>query len=1063
MESGRWRAWGTLAACIFLPALMAPAWAEPVAKAEWRSACGGAMQPRSPKRPADVYALAHDEPLQALSWACKRLSKGDEFLDALLELAQALILATRFEPAASLLEELDKAATVAQDGALKLALLRAELSHAQNLNAAAATQYESALALWRQQSKPATDIGVRVLLGYASVTRSLNKGNALQVAAESIETANKLLVDAKLENSYLMADVLNQKTMLAYTRDKLPQAVEWATRERDLIRKLRGPDAPAQLDALATLGAIAGQQRRYEDAVVHLTEGRRIGRRAPAAARSGYLSILNNLVPHLMDLGRHVEALEVASEAVAIAVAGWGANSVQTLTPLQRRAAAEEALQRLVQARRSYDQLMAIMQKEPAQIPMSRRLRLLETMAAFDLRMNDADSAQRWVDQGIALVPEGGTLPYWRGRLLRRAGLIAKSREEWERADLLLKQSRPLIAAANSQDHLYLMALDVLRCEVQLRGKLEPSACADISARLPSMRDALPDERVSVRRVLSLYAIAAQLPHAAFEHLCHALAAAQSEDGERLLWSALDLMSVHLREQGQGALAVLLAKSAVRRIEQVRQQFDKPSDLKTTWLIDRHATYRRLADWLAADGRIEECLHVLRLLKGDEYRGFVESRSDADPTADAFMPWTAAEKRWLQTSPLAVAAASPSAAPSRANASMGQIQAQEEARAKAWSQALAVPMQTISQTSAARLSGLTTGPLARSGEVIATVFMGQQHANFILSGNTERRLVRVAMDAQEVSRDVGRLLTRIERREETTPLLQSLFQRVAAPIAAFAQGAGATHLSLRLDGDLRYLPFAALHDGNAYLLQRFVIEQRVWQASDALPTRTKPSPKRSDTWVNAFGSTRAAPGMPALPGVAAEICGIVDGPIDAGSERVDCAGTLSRGATPGRAWINDAFTSHSLRQAAASGRANRFDMLHIGTHFVLRPGEIGRSWIQLGDGQRLQLQDMLTWRLNSQDLVTLSACQTGQGGGGEVEGLSALMLKLGANAVLSTLWRVEDRSTSELMREVYQQISAGTEPAMALRRAQLRALTANGQERSHPFFWAGFYLSTRSP
>ncbi|MFT3818432.1 MAG: CHAT domain-containing protein [Rubrivivax sp.] len=128
-------------------------------------------------------------------------------------------------------------------------------------------------------------------------------------------------------------------------------------------------------------------------------------------------------------------------------------------------------------------------------------------------------------------------------------------------------------------------------------------------------------------------------------------------------------------------------------------------------------------------------------------------------------------------------------------------------------------------------------------------------------------------------------------------------------------------------------------------------------------------------------------------------------------------------------------------------------MLHIGTHFMLRPGNMGRSWMQLGDGSRLRLQE----------LVTLSACQTDVGGGGEVEGLSALILDLGAQAVVASLWQVDDRSTGALMRDLYRELDAGAEPAVALRGAQLRALADRRTERAHPSHWAGFVLSLRAP
>ena len=67
---------------------------------------------------------------------------------------------------------------------------------------------------------------------------------------------------------------------------------------------------------------------------------------------------------------------------------------------MDRRARAEEALQRHLQAR-------------------------LDLVAGFHLRVNDLDAAQSLVNEGLALTQEDGTLKYWRGRFLQRAAMIA--------------------------------------------------------------------------------------------------------------------------------------------------------------------------------------------------------------------------------------------------------------------------------------------------------------------------------------------------------------------------------------------------------------------------------------------------------------------------------------------------------------------------------------------------------------------------------------------------------------------------------------------------------------
>ena len=63
-------------------------------------------------------------------------------------------------------------------------------------------------------------------------------------------------------------------------------------------------------------------------------------------------------------------------------------------------------------------------------------------------------------------------------------------------------------------------------------------------------------------------------------------------------------------------------------------------------------------------------------------------------------------------------------------------------------------------------------------------------------------------------------------------------------------------------------------------------------------------------------------------------------------------------------------------------------------------------------------------------------------------------LYAGAPTLIVSLWAVNDRSTSELMREVYLQINRGVSKRAALRSAQL----AIKDEYGHPYYWAPFVL-----
>ena len=173
----------------------------------------------------------------------------------------------------------------------------------------------------------------------------------------------------------------------------------------------------------------------------------------------------------------------------------------------------------------------------------------------------------------------------------------------------------------------YITGLLAMRCVAQLLAGLEADVCQPVEARLESLKHAAPSERVLVRRALALRASRAGLRREAWDHELHALAAAQSSESQVQLWRILDQVANGLREDGARELSVLLAKAAVERIEAVREQFTGKSavaaDLEPDDLADKYALYRRTADWLAADGRVDEALAVIRLLKGEECSDFV--------------------------------------------------------------------------------------------------------------------------------------------------------------------------------------------------------------------------------------------------------------------------------------------------------------------------------------------------------------------------------------------------------------------------------------------------------
>ena len=94
-------------------------------------------------------------------------------------------------------------------------------------------------------------------------------------------------------------------------------------------------------------------------------------------------------------------------------------------------------------------------------------------------------------------------------------------------------------------------------------------------------------------------------------------------------------------------------------------------------------------------------------------------------------------------------------------------------------------------------------------------------------------------------------------------------------------------------------------------------------------------------------------------------------------------------------------------------------------------------------------------------LVTLSACQTALGKsitGEGLIGLSRAFFYAGSNAVVASLWNVNDASTARLMRPFYESLSEGAAIDQALRSAKV-ALLDGGGRLAHPYFWAPFVVT----
>jgi len=306
-------------------------------------------------------------------------------------------------------------------------------------------------------------------------------------------------------------------------------------------------------------------------------------------------------------------------------------------------------------------------------------------------------------------------------------------------------------------------------------------------------------------------------------------------------------------------------------------------------------------------------------------------------------------------------------------------------------------------------------------------------------------LVSLGQEQQQFTVPVGEAVMRgevqrfrelLEKRTTNEYLVpaRQLYDQMIRPLEAlFAQHRIDT-LVVVPDSVMRVIPFAALHDGRNFLVERY--------ATAIAPSMHLVDPKPLATTARQaliLGVSQSVQGYADLPNVLREVGAVHD-------------------IEGGKALVNDAFTR---AQFAEELTKVPYDIVHIASH-----GQFGadpkRTFLLAYDGQLNmdQLEADIKYserRDKALELLVLSACETATGDDRAALGLAGVALKAGARSALASLWYVSDQAGGELVVDFYRALqSSETSKAQALRTAQRRLLAS--QRYSHPAYWAPFQL-----
>jgi CHAT domain-containing protein len=268
------------------------------------------------------------------------------------------------------------------------------------------------------------------------------------------------------------------------------------------------------------------------------------------------------------------------------------------------------------------------------------------------------------------------------------------------------------------------------------------------------------------------------------------------------------------------------------------------------------------------------------------------------------------------------------------------------------------------------------------------------------------------------------------------PLAQDLYSWIIPPaLETKLHNSGVKTLVFVLDGPLRNLPMAVLHDGKNYLGSSYGIA-----VAPGLQLLEPQQQVGKYDRVLLAGLTKGRDGFSDLNNVDRELKSI-------GSKFNHLL------------LLDQKFTRRSLEEAISS---SSFSIVHLATHGQFS-SQAEDTFLLTSDGRvrvnefdRILKQTRHRGR-DSLHLLVLSACQTAAGDDKAILGLAGMAIKSGASSTLATLWPVSDEATADFMKEFYRVFAAGSvSKAEALRQAQ-QVLMANPSYQ-HPYFWSAYSL-----
>ncbi|MEM8602688.1 MAG: CHAT domain-containing protein, partial [Cyanobacteria bacterium P01_H01_bin.121] len=336
----------------------------------------------------------------------------------------------------------------------------------------------------------------------------------------------------------------------------------------------------------------------------------------------------------------------------------------------------------------------------------------------------------------------------------------------------------------------------------------------------------------------------------------------------------------------------------------------------------------------------------------------------------------------------------------------------------------------------------------------------------VIQADGEARVISLDITRGRLQQLLNLTYRRIDGRSSFMAGSRRIYDSIFTELEPTLAAAGTESILFSLDEGLRLFPWAALHDGEQFLVEKYSLA--IAPSLSLTDTRYQPLQGRNTLVMGAEEFVD----QPPLPAVPVEV------------------ETVAAETGSNEFFLDQTFTIENLQAARTQLNPG---IIHLATHADFNPGDLGQSFIQFWGDERLNLNRMrdLEWFTNpAVELLVLSACETAFGSPEAELGFGGLAVNAGIRSALASLWNVSDAGTLSLMAEFYDRLQDPTitTKAEALRQAQIAMLRGEivveegilrsgaGDERgieiplpdnlqeqagvnlTHPYYWASFTL-----